>query len=327
MEAELDGRDYTATAGSTPEEVLQSQLFNQRHAYHVSQVQNFDQQIAGQAAARKASADQIAVLKDRRSTLVEIETTRQTLYDHQTGSLLNLLTARDARLDIDSRIAQMQGSYTEADHAYAKLQADRQSFIEDFRRATMEQLVDLRGQRDTAGQELKKMELRRKLVTLTAPSDAVVLDLAQRSIGSVVREAEPILTLVPTNVPLEAEISINTRDIGHVGVDEPARIKVDAYPFQKFGTATGAIRTISRDAFPGDPKAEASGAGSGSGAQPYFKARVSVDDTKMRDTGTPVRLMPGMTVSAEIKVGDRKMISYFLYPLIKGLDDAIREPN
>ena len=322
MEAELDGSDYLASAGKSPNEVLQTQLFAQRRAFHLAQVENFDAQIAGQAASRMTSREQEAVLMNRRNTLVQIESTRQTLYDHETGSLLNLLTARDARLDIDTRLAQMRGTGVEAEHAMAKLQADRQAFIEDFRRATMEQLVDLRGQRDTAGQELKKMELRRKMVTLTAPSDAVVLDLAQRSIGSVVREAEPIVTLVPINVPLEAEVSINARDIGHLRADEPARIKFDAYPFQKFGTASGSIRTISRDAFPGDPKSEGTSA-----ALPFFKARVGFDAQKMGSASEPVHLLPGMTVSAEIKVGERKIISYFLYPLIKGLDDSIREPN
>ena len=63
---------------------------------------------------------------------------------------------------------------------------------------------------------MKKMELRRNMVALTAPADAVVLDLAQRSIGSVVREAEPIVTLVPINVPLEAEVSVNALDMARV---------------------------------------------------------------------------------------------------------------
>ena len=103
------------------------------------------------------------------------------------------------------------------------------------------------------GEELKKMELRRNMVALTAPADAVVLDLAQRSIGSVVREAEPIVTLVPLNVPLEAEVSRSVRAISVASrPHEEVRIKLDAYPFQKFGTATGTIRTISRDAFSPD---------------------------------------------------------------------------
>ena len=166
------------------------------------------------------------------------------------------------------------------------------------------------------------MELRRNMVILTAPADAVVLDLAHRSIGSVVREAEPIVTLVPLDVPLEAEVTINARDIGRVEVAKEARLKFDAYPFQKFGTASGKIRTISRDAFTPEQQAETAGAA----ALPFFKARVLLGNTRLGGSGEPVRLLPGMAVTAEIKVGRRTVMSYFLYPVMRGLEDSIREP-
>lgn len=322
LESELAGRDYVAVAGNTPDEQLQLQLFEQRRAFRIAQLDTFDQQMAAQTAAIATSKDQGKILDRRRDGLVQIEEARETLYKQETGSLLNLLSSRDARLDIEANIAQLRGKETEATHALAKLEADRRAFIEDFRRATSEQLVERRNERDSAGEELKKMELRRNMVALTAPADAVVLDLAQRSVGSVVREAEPIVTLVPLDVPLEAEVSVNARDIGRIEVDEPARIKFDAYPFQKYGTASGSIRTISHDAFAPDPKdgqTETAGL-------PFFKARVLLSNTRLDASGEEVRLLPGMAVTAEIKVGRRTVISYFLYPLIRGLDDSIREP-
>ncbi|WEX91299.1 HlyD family type I secretion periplasmic adaptor subunit [Sinorhizobium garamanticum] len=322
IEAELANADYSLIAGNSPEERLQVQLFGQRRAFYVAQLQNFDQQIAGQLAAIEAGKNQEVILLDRRESLTRIENARETLYKKEKGSLINFLSSRDARLDVDANLSQLRGKSAEAGHALARLRADRQAFIEDFRRTTTEQLVELRGQRDTASTELKKMELRREMVALTAPADAVVLDLAQRSVGSVVREAEPIVTLVPLNVPLEAEVEINARDIGRVTVDEEVRVKFDAYPFQKYGTASGSIRTISRDAFtPNQQDASAGQAGA-----PFFKARVSLGDSELRAPPGTVRLLPGMTVSAEIKVGRRTVISYFLYPLLRGLDDAIREP-
>ncbi|MDK1374021.1 MULTISPECIES: HlyD family type I secretion periplasmic adaptor subunit [unclassified Sinorhizobium] len=322
IEAELDNADYSLIAGNSPEERLQLQLFGQRRAFYVAQLQNFDQQIAGQLAAIEAGKNQEVILLDRRESLTRIENARETLYKKEKGSLINFLSSRDARLDVDANLSQLRGKSAEAEHALARLRADRQAFIEDFRRTSTEQLVELRGQRDTASTEVKKMELRREMVALTAPADAVVLDLAQRSVGSVVREAEPIVTLVPLNVPLEAEVEINARDIGRVTADEEVRIKFDAYPFQKYGTASGSIRTISRDAFtPSQQEASAVHA-----AAPFFKARVTLGDTELRAPPGTVRLLPGMTVSAEIKVGRRTVISYFLYPLLRGLDDAIREP-
>jgi len=321
-QAELDGTDYAATAGSSEEERLQAELFGQRRAFYTAQLRNFDQQVAVQQAAMASSKSQASVLKNQSETLAQIETTRQALYDKQNGSLLDLLTSRNTRLDIDASRAQIEGSGQQAEHAIAKIEADREAFIEDYRRTTMEQLVDFRGKRDTAAEELKKMELRRDMVTMTAPADAVVLELAAKSIGSVVREAEPVVTLVPLDVPLEAEVSVNARDIGQVAVDDLARIKFDAYPFQKFGTADGTIRTVSRDAFTPDGKADTQGAA----ASPFFKARVLLDSSTFQTKEGAKQLLPGMTVSAEIKVGTRSVISYFLYPLLRGLDDSLKEP-
>jgi len=322
LEAEIRGIDYSVVAGSSADELLQVQVYKQRHAFVAAQLRNFEQQIAGQAAAIQASRDEQVILQSRRENLTAIEDAREVLYKQQTGSLVNLLSSRDARLEVDAGLAQLRGKVDEAQHALSKLAADREAFLEDFRRATVEQLVELRSQRDTVGEELKKMELRRDMVVLSAPADAVVLDLAQRSIGSVVREAEPIVTLVPLNVPLEAEVSINSRDIGRIRASDPVRLKLDAYPFQKFGTASGVVRTISRDAFTPQPEAgEARAAG-----LPYFKARVVIDNTDLLKREQPIRLLPGMTVTAEVKVGRRTVISYFLYPIIRGLDDSIREP-
>jgi HlyD family secretion protein len=317
MEAELHEVDYVTVAGQTADEQLQLQLFRQRRAYHKAQLENFDEQINGQASAIESSKAQEVILVSRRETLAEMEAARQKLFDRETGTLMNLLSSRDARLAVDSTLAQLQGSAASAAHAVAKLRADRQAFIEDFNRETMETLVERKGRRDTIGEELKKMELRRDMIALTSPADAVVLDLAQRSIGSVVKEAEPIVTLVPLNSPIEVEVSIDAQDIGRVAAGDVARIKYDAYPFQKFGTTPGTIRTVSRDAF--TPPAD----GAATKAVPFYKARIELGPL---DAESPIRRVPGMTVTAELKVGRRSVISYFLYPIVKGLDTSLREP-
>lgn len=322
IEAELAGTPYSVSAERTPTEMLQARLIDQRRAFHKAQVENFDQQIAGQRASIVSAKDQQVILTERRDNLLQIELARQKLYDQQNGSISNFLGARDSRLDVESSLSVLRGRVAEAEHAVRKLTAERQAFIEDFRRAAMDQLVQLRDERSAVAEELKKMELRRNMVALTAPADAVVLDLARRSIGSVVREAEPMVTLVPLNVPLEAELSVNPRDISRIDVDKEVRIKFDAFPFQKFGTAAGRIRVISRDTFTSSQQEAAAGQPDA----PFFKALVRLSDTRLRGLEEPVRLLPGMTVSAEIKVGRRTVISYFLYPLLRGLDDAIREP-
>lgn len=322
IEAEIAGQDYLAMAGPSQDEQLQVSLLRQRKAYLDAQLQNFDEQIAVQSAIIAAGAEQAGVLADRLDTLARIETAREGLYQKDAGSLVLYLGAKDARLDVDADLSAIRGKRAEAEHAARKLRAEKQAFIEDFHRNVMEQLVQLRDQRDTAAEELKKMTLRRTMVTLTAPADAVVLDLAQRSVGSVVRDAEPIVTLVPLNVPLEAEVSVSALDIARVVIDMAARVKLDAYPFQKFGTATGKVRVISRDTF--SPTQEEIAAGQS--PVPFFRARVALTDIRLNAPTDIVQLLPGMTVTSEINVGRRTIISYILYPIMKGLDSALREP-
>ena len=100
---------------------------------------------------------------------------------------------------------------------------------------------------------------------------------------------------------------------------EPVRLKLEAWPFQKHGTLSGEVRMVSEDSFAPDPK-------KGQQQSPYYKARVGVTSIKLRDVPPGFRLIPGMAVTAEIKAGDRTVLSYFLYPLLRGLDESIREP-
>jgi len=321
LEAELADRIYLPSNSSSPEQLVESKLAAQRKAFSESRLRNLDEEIARSEASLAKSRQEEAILTQRLSGIQDIEQMRMVLMEHQTGSKLNLLQARDMRLDVEAMLARTKGAQVEAGHELEKARSQRQEFINDFTRATLESLVEARGRRDAAAEELKKAELRRNLVSLTAPTDAIVLEVAQRSVGSVIRQAEPLFVLVPSNVPLEAEVSIEPKDIGHIGTGQTARIKFEAFPFQKHGTATGTVRTISHDAFPGDKEKGSEAAGN-----LLYKARLSLDDTQLRDTPADFRLLPGMSVQAEVKVGQRTVMSYFLYPLLRGLDEGIREP-
>ncbi|WP_245416208.1 HlyD family type I secretion periplasmic adaptor subunit [Microvirga sp. 17 mud 1-3] len=321
LEAELADRTYQPSNPSSPEQLVEAKLAAQRKAFSESRLRNLDEEIARSEASLAKSRQEEAILSQRLTGIQDIEQMRMVLLEHQTGSKLNLLQARDMRLDVEAMLARTKGAQVEAGHELEKARSQRQEFINDFTRATLESLVEARGRRDAAAEELKKAELRRNLVSLTAPTDAIVLEVAQRSVGSVIRQAEPLFVLVPSNVPLEAEVSIEPKDIGHIGTGQTARIKFEAFPFQKHGTATGTVRTISHDAFPGDKEKGSEAAGN-----LLYKARLSLDDTQLRDTPADFRLLPGMSVQAEVKVGQRTVMSYFLYPLLRGLDEGIREP-
>ncbi|HUH77788.1 MAG TPA: HlyD family type I secretion periplasmic adaptor subunit, partial [Devosia sp.] len=130
-----------------------------------------------------------------------------------------------------------------------------------------------------------------------------------------------LITLVPLNVPLEAEVTVAGNDIGHLATGDLARIKFDAFPFQKHGTIEGRVLSISENSF-----ANRGGAEAQSNGPAFYKVRIGLGDQHLRDLPPNFRLLPGMTLSAEIHAGERTIISYFLYPLIRGLDESLREP-
>jgi HlyD family secretion protein len=180
----------------------------------------------------------------------------------------------------------------------------------------MEDLLGTLRDRDAIAEQLEKAQMRRKLVTLTAPSDAVVLDIAKLSVGSVIQAAEILFTLVPLDAGLLAEVQIDAADIGYVKQGDHAHIKLDAFPFQRHGTLPGTVRTISGDAFQRE-----GGAGGG-----YYLSRIDWGEAKLKRLPDHARLLPGMTLVAEIVVGKRSVMSYLLWPLTKAVEESIREP-
>ncbi|WP_247893246.1 HlyD family type I secretion periplasmic adaptor subunit [Azospirillum endophyticum] len=328
LRAELDGGDYTPA--DTPDAAVQAAILERRRAEYRSRLASLDEK-AGQldsaiAAGRRAQAG----LAERLAVVGEVEEIRRQLQERQTGSRLTWLEARIERLRMRDDLVALQDREQASAHELRGVQADRAAFIDEWRRKTAEELVEQTRQRATLVEQIAKAERRRSLVTLTAPVDAVVLEVAKRSVGSVVKEAEPLVTLVPADVPLEVEAEIPSRDIGLVRVGDVVRVKLDAFPFQRHGTLPGEIRTISADAFTHDAQGGAQAAVNPDASRPaagaVFRARIRLTDTRLEEVPQGTNLSPGMVASAEIRVGTRSVLSYFLYPVIRVLDEGIREP-
>jgi hemolysin D len=319
--AELGRYEFVVTDPANSDDVLQGKMFLQRRTFYEAQLRNFDAQIASARANLKTGQDEEAVLVQRLETMRSIETMRGTLLAKEVGSKLNLLLSQDARLEVESNLSRVRGNLADYGHKVEKARADQQVFVEEFRKTAYQDLVEILAKRNSAAEDLKKVELRRKLIMLSAPADSIVLEIANRTVGSVVREAETLFVLVPRDVPLQAEINVEGKDIGQVAVGQPVRIKFEAFPFQKYGTGAGAVRVVSQDTFAPDTKGE----GARRMPAPYYRVLVDVTDAKLRLKPERIQMIPGMVVTAELKVGRRSVISYFLYPLLRGLDESIRE--
>ncbi|WEJ34202.1 HlyD family type I secretion periplasmic adaptor subunit [Devosia sp. SD17-2] len=320
LRAEVEGRDYAPNATASAEELMQGQLFLQRRLAYDARLSDYDAQIAQSQAVIDASRSQQEALDLRLAGIREIETMRSDLAQTGNGSRLALLESRDLGLDLQVSVSQIAGQLAQAIEQLNKSAAERRNFIEDYRRLTLEQLVELEDRHAEAREEFRKVELLATMSKLYAPADGAVLEVAERSIASVVQPAEPLITLVPINVPLDVEVMVASDDIGHLALGDLARIKFDAFPFPVHGTMEGTVTTISGSSFsPTNGTEQAKGPA-------FYKVGIKLGEEKLTDLPEDFVLLPGMTVSAEIHAGERTVISYFLHPLIRGLDEALREP-
>lgn len=320
LRAELDGSVYLAATGDA-DAAMQAVILERRRAEYRARLTALEEKAAQLRASLATSRRSQAGLAERLTVIEEVESIRRQSQERQTGSRLTWLEARNERLRVRDDLAAMQDREREAMHELAGVEAERAAFVDEWRRKATEDLVEQSRQRTSLVEQIAKAERRRSLVTMTASVDAVVLEVAKRSVGSVIKEAEPLVTLVPSDVPLEVEVDIPSRDVGLVRVGDTVRVKLDAFPFQRHGTLAGEVRTISADAFQRETKDGGKDAGAA-----VFRARVRLTATHLDGVPENTRLSPGMVASAEIRIGTRSVLSYFLYPVVRALDESIREP-
>jgi len=318
LDAEIADRPY-APETIDDESRLQLAIWTQRVGKYKAKLESFDKQISETDARIATKTADHDALKPRLVIARELENMRRELFKKEVGTKIAYLDAEAQRMQIERDMQLAANESHELQQTLNRLDADKAAYVAEFRQQLGEDLVQARRDRDAAAKQLEKAARRNEVTVLEAPADAIILDVAQRSVGSVMKEAEPLYTLVPLNSPLEAEVLVEGRDVGQVKTASLTRVKLEAWPFQKHGTLAGEVRTLSEDVFTPDPKKEGE-------ARPHYKARITLTSSELRNVPDHFRLIPGMAVTAEIKAGDRSVISYFLYPLLRGLDESIREP-
>jgi len=185
--------------------------------------------------------------------------------------------------------------------------------------------VEASTQLEKARQDLAKSSHRQRQLELRAPSMGTVKDLATHTTGTVAAPGTILMTLVPREEHLFAEVWVGNQDVGFVRHGQDAKVKLAAFPFQKYGIAQGQVKQVSADSsdMPGQR-----GEGSASRSQPApqaYKALVALHSQHLDSDGVRHVLSPGMQVSAEIHLGTRSVIEYLFSPVKKAFHEAGRE--
>lgn len=306
---------------------LQRSLYQERRQTHASRLKGYDEKFAQVQSAIQRRERDISLYEERLRVAREVEDMRRRLMAQETGSRLNYLISQNDRIEIERNLELARNGVIEDRHQLESVAAERESFIRGWESELLKELATVRSDRDALLEQLSKLQKRSELVVLETPVDAIVLDIAPLSAGSVVREAEAMFRLVPHNAALEVLAYIDAREIGTVKVGDPVEIKLDAFPFTEHGSLKGRVRIISGDAFSSQdaqPPTTAA-AGPAQGAR-FYKARIAIEENRLVRVPESFRLIPGITLSAEIKVGERSILSYLLRPMLKAFGEAMREP-
>ena len=210
---------------------------------------------------------------------------------------------RDVAVAQQSRGAADAGKY--AAQAMQARETARRQAIADWTRAAADAAIKR--------EEVAKATRREVLENIVAPTDGTVQQLAVHTIGGVVEPARPLMAIVPSRDAIEVEAHVLNKDVGFIHEGQSVAVKVEAFPFTRFGTVPGRVVSISHDSVP-DSK-----------LGPSYLARIKLQRASVQSEGAAIPLTPGMAVVADIHTGKRRIVSWLISPLVETASQAARE--
>ncbi|WP_422011492.1 HlyD family type I secretion periplasmic adaptor subunit [Roseateles sp.] len=217
------------------------------------------------------------------------------------------------RIELERDLATAQARLLEAKAALNEAEQG----LNAYRAETIRTLKDREAQAGLKGRQLAeegtKADKRNALTRLTAPVAGTVQQLAVHTTGGVVKEAEVLLVLVPDDAEVTAEVVLENKDVGFVRSDQAATIKLETFPYTRYGTVQAQVQSITADAVQDEKR----------GA--IFPATLVLNQAAINVDGKSIKLAPGMNITAEIKTGKRRVIDYLLSPVQQHLDESLGE--
>jgi HlyD family secretion protein len=329
LQAEMDNRPFLYT-GLDPNLSLQAAIFAQRQSEYDYKLENYQQKADSLTASIARSRSDEAGYTDRLAYARSLEQMRKDLEKLNVGSKLNTLAAMDSRAEMQRFLDSAQKTTASGLRDLAALIAERNGYMQSWHADVADKLSDAISKLSDARESLNKAQLRRQLVELRADRDGTIQTVSKVSVGSVLSPGQELITLVPSDAPLEVEANIPGDQDGFVHVGDSVTVKFDTFPYTLYGMAHGVVRTVSADSF--DPQAEqrnptgSAPPTSTSNFSVWYRSRVTLDKIDLHNTPAGFHLVPGMPVTADILVGKRSILRYLLGRVMPLASEAMREP-
>ncbi|MBT8125223.1 MAG: HlyD family type I secretion periplasmic adaptor subunit [Gammaproteobacteria bacterium] len=230
------------------------------------------------------------------------------------------LISRAEYLDRQTNMAETETQYQQTlsnirvtaeakEEAYAEFNELDSKFNETIKK----EIGKVSGELAELDKNLTKFQDRVDRLEITAPVAGIIKGLTVNTIQSVIKPGETIMEIVPAGEILIVETKVTTSDIGHVSIGQAAEIKINSYDPHRFGTVMGKVKQISASTFLDEQH------------NPYFQATIALDKDYVGSTNDKYRIIPGMTVQADIKTGEKSVLDYLLKPIYRGFQNAFQE--
>ena len=255
----------------------------------------------------------IPALRDSAKIAADRAADFKNLADKKYVARNDYLTHEQERIAAQRDLIAQQSRVQELRSAISGAREELQALITTTRQQTLDGLRQAREQIGQSTPEVAKTGDRDQLMRLTAPVDGTVQQLAVHTVGGVVTPAQPLLSVVPDEAALEVEATVLNQDIGFVHPGQTAIVKVESFPYTRYGYVEGTVLTVSHDAVQ-DEKLGL-----------VFPARVRLKQSSLMIEGVRINLTPGMSLSVEIRTGGRRVIDYLLSPLKQYSTESLRE--
>ena len=293
--------------------LLQRQLLSAQWSEHQANLK------ALQAERRKRQAEQVSLqqqvhkLEAVLPLVAKRAATLQRLSEKKFLGESEFLEMEQERLEIENDLATNRKRADEIIAAIAEIDAQKEQVQRRFLSQVLLERQQNRKRSEALIQEQVKAASRLNAYTLVSPIDGVVQQLAVHTLGGIVTPAQQLMVIIPDQAVLEVEALVENRDIGFVREGQQVEVKIDAFPFTKYGIIPAEVTDLSNDAINDEVKGL------------VYKAKVTLKESRIRVDQKWVNLSPGMTVTAEVKTGTRRLIEFFLAPLLRYRQESIRE--
>ncbi len=317
FKAQLEGKFRLAASQDIPSDIVanQSVMLEGRLAEQRAKLAGLEADLVKRRSDADAIQSNITQLRNSLPLIQQKHQMREAL--SKTGHIAQT-SVIDAKLELitaEKDLAVQTNRLSESLANYQAAVEQRTQALSEFKSRTSTELAEALKKRDVIQQEFIKTTQRHAQQTLRAPIDGIVQQLAVSTVGGVVTAAQPLLTLVPDNAPLELEAQVMNRDIGHVHVGQRVINKVETYDFTRYGFIDGEVLWVGTDAIQ-DPKL---------GLVYPVRIKLAQTQTPHAVNGRKGLVTAGMNVTADIRTDERRMISYLLAPMLRYQQESLRE--